>query len=306
MMMSLTAVLSIQATSAFAAVTNDNDDASIVSYDILNDSDVNAKQALAFKFSNEFNPNLSEDQKKELRSELGSILAELVSQGASEETIDKEIQKYNAHVLFQPQTNEDQVVSPMSQGSDIQMNKPTIVYSATSKEWIVTGGGYWKTENWKNDVPGVWLPITGETKNIGGRDSVGITFFNKSGTYNAKVLSSSGYLMNGRGQEIKNDNPTYGNGNVGVAFEIQDYAKLADAGTADVYYMGHNFAAQIVYDENFKNLHGNARTFYVHTWDNSSINNIQMGASGGTFGVTFSIANESKSFKIFNNADASF
>ncbi|MGN7414543.1 hypothetical protein [Paenibacillus sp. SAF-068] len=269
-------------------------------------SEVAAKRAFAEQYSHELKVDLSSEEKVEYREELDSTIAKLVAQGATENEIDKVIRQFNAHV-FKTETNPDKnEVSPLSQASNVTLTKPIITYSGTTGEWTVTGGGHWNNEAWKADTPGVWVPITGQTKIIGGPDSIGLTYYNKSGTYNAKVLRSAGYLYDGRGNEVKNPNPTYGSGAAGVAFEIQDYMKLVNAGTVDVAYMGNNFAAQITYDSNFKNLHGNARTMYVHTWDTAKISSISLGVSGGNFGANVTISNAAKSFTVFNNADASF
>lgn len=197
----------------------------------------------------------------------------------------------------------------MSQPSDVTLNQPIISYDSQTNHWIVTGGGYWRNTSWFNDVNNIWWGYIGETKNVGNYDSVGITYYNTSGTHNCTVLSSYGYWTDHNGWTEESHNPSYGDG-LGVAFDYQDIIRRKKWGgwvdPADTTYLGDGFAASITYDYNFVNYNEYARTFYVHTWETAQINSITFGGHGTTFGVNISITNSRYSFKAFNDSDAHF
>ncbi len=97
-------------------------------------------------------------------------------------------------------------------------------------------------------------------------------------------------------------------GRKGAFFEYQDKAVVtATTGFFSSYkYIGKHFAAMVIYDSNFANFNGYARTNYIHTWSNAQIENVSFGANGDspTFQVT--IANSSKSFNCFSTSETRF
>ena len=190
------------------------------------------------------------------------------------------------------------------------MNSVWITYDATTSRWNVTGGGYWKNTNWWGDRPGGWWGYSGETKNVGGVDSVGITYYNTSGTYNTAVISSMGYATDQNGWSEYMYNPSHGNGRYGVAFDFQDKIKLKNVCgvcyASDSTYFGSGFSASVTYDSNFSNYNGYARTMYAHTWSDTTINSIGFSGGGSNFGVTVSWSSSSNRFAIFNGSDTTF
>lgn len=248
---------------------------------------------------------MSEEEKKARTHLVEEKLANLKISGASDEKIETEM---NALKVYKLNTPEDTIFTPLSQGSDVTMDKPEIYYDSLARQWIVSGGGHWNNKNWFYDFLNIW---PSNTKNVGNFDSFGITYYNTSGSYNTAVKSSYGYWTDGNGWYVSTYNPSHGDGKYGVAFDFQDVAKIINPNELyidpeDVTYLGSEFFAIITYDSNFTNYNGYARTFYVHTWDNAIINSITFGVSGKQFGIDISISNVEHSFKIFNGSDSVF
>ncbi|SFD59624.1 hypothetical protein [Bacillus sp. UNCCL81] len=271
---------------------------------------VKAKHDLANKYANHFKVNLSKDELDTRTKMVQYKLSKLASSEITQEELKAELRKDEIYLLEVPDSTPKTITILSSQGSDITMNAPWITYDSVTKRWDVTGGGYWKNTHWFNDITNAWVGYVGETKNVGGYDSVGVTYYNTSGTYNTSVLSSYGTWNDGNGWSSSTSNPSHGNGKYGVAFDYQDKIKLVDIlgliGPEDATYLGHGFSAGVQYDSNFANYNGKARTFYVHTWSNASISSITLGVSGKTFGADIQITNSANSFTIYNGSDASF
>ncbi|WP_042200864.1 hypothetical protein [Paenibacillus camerounensis] len=103
------------------------------------------------------------------------------------------------------------------------MNNAWVTFDSHTNRWNVTGGGYWNDTAWFNDNPGSWWGTKGETKNVGGLDSVGITYYNTNGGYGStSVISSLGYVTDHDGWTQDLINPSHGDGKLGVAFDFQD------------------------------------------------------------------------------------
>lgn len=154
----------------------------------------------------------------------------------------------------------------------------------------------------------------GDSKNVGGYDSVGITYYNTSGTCNATVKKSLGYWHDGGDSSMQSSSPSHGGGRLGVAFDYQDKVTVTSVnfltGAYSYKYLGAGFAATITYDSKFVNWNGKARTFNAHTWNTTDISSIGFNGGGGTGGATFGVdiafSSTSNSFKAFNSADTSF
>lgn len=75
---------------------------------------------------------------------------------------------------------EQPIIVPRSSGADILMNNVIIMHDSYNNQWLVSGGGYWKTQNWLQDsaLGGYWGPnVVGGTQNIGGLDGVGVILY---------------------------------------------------------------------------------------------------------------------------------
>ncbi|MEA3572469.1 hypothetical protein U9M73_21305 [Paenibacillus phoenicis] len=208
------------------------------------------------------------------------------------------------------ETPDESLVSPSSQGSDVTLNKVLITYDAQTGYWFVAGGGSWKNNNWSADVPTFLIPSVGDSKNVGGMDAIGVTYYNTSGDYNASVISSLGYWHDGEGNSVESNSPSEGNGKYGVAFEFQDKAIVTSVNYVTGYYtykyLGQGFSAVVTYNSNFTNWNGKARTFYAHTWSSTNISSISLNGSNSGFGASVTFSSSSNNFKIYNDADTSF
>lgn len=71
-------------------------------------------------------------------------------------------------------------------------------------------------------------------------------------------------------------------------------------------YLGKYFSVTIRYSSEFADYDGYARSFYIHTWKDSYIEDITFTGSRNDLGVSISIRYEDQAFKIFNNSDTPF
>jgi hypothetical protein len=265
---------------------------------------VKAKKALVEKHKDEFDPSLTGEKKQKHDQDVQLLLNKLSSGEGDPATIEKELKKLKVYKLEMPQ---DPVA--LSQPSDVYLNAVDIYSDASTGNWHVTGGGYWSNRNWFSDAPSFFLPSVGDTKNVGGFDSVGVTYYNTSTTYNATVVSSMGYWHDGVGNNWSSTSPSHGDGKLGVAFDYQDKVRVtyADPWTTEVEYEGTGFSATITYSASFADYNGKARTFYAHTWKSTNISSITFkGDTGGTFGADIQFSTSENKFQAFNNSDTNF
>lgn len=221
-----------------------------------------------------------------------SRLMEMVSENKPIAEIASEMNESGIYILGQtPSTTiSSQIISPMSDSGDIHMSRPIISLNTSKTEWIVTGGGWWTSEEWKNE-------ILLSTK-IGGPDGFGVGFTSTSGAYTTRVLRSYATISDDHGHKKTTSNRSDGNGELGFGFRIQDYVEAYGiVGGYKLYdYVGKHFAGQSVYDSKFVNYDGVATTYYIHTWNSASISGIDFGVSGKSAGVNAKINNSSNSF----------
>lgn len=278
--------------------------------DLMETTHVEAKQELADKYIH-LRKNLSEKELEQrtldVQRELNVIASDMAAGKKTEKEAKLELEKMDVYILETPEYTD---ITPFSSGSDITMNAVMITYDANTSRWTVTGGGFWKNKNWYNDRPGgVW--VGGQTKNVGGLDSVGVTLYNTSGSYSGvSVVSSLGYVTDHNGWNDWLYNPSHGDGRNGIAFDFQDKMRLSSSCTScskeDFTYFGTGFSASVTYNSKFSNYHGNARTFYAHTWNTTTINGIGFSGGSGSYGVTINWSSTSNKFSIFNGSDKSF
>lgn len=211
----------------------------------------------------------------------------------------------NSKGIFIYSTEEIPVIVPYSSGSsDVTMSNVMITYESTTQEWCVTGGGHWVSyQAIANDMPIDLFPYAGKKTNIGGQDAVGVTLYQTSGT-KPTLKRCSGYIHDGKGNDMTLNNPYNLDSTRGVAFEYQDYKTTlsAIAGYPEFNYMGYGFAAQAIYDSKFAQYHGKARSYYAHTWKNTSIKSIGISTSG--FNTSWSDAENR--WAIYNNSEKIF
>ncbi len=269
-----------------------------------------AKQDLTNRYKSNYIPMSPEEVK--IRAEMiDRQLCKLIAEGKSQIEIDNAMKANKLYKLEVP-TNSNSGMIPLSAPNDAICNSVSIYYDSGASQWVVSGGGWWTTDQWFNDRNWIWVPYIGETHNVGGYDSVGIAYNNTSGTYNTSVISSMGYITDQDGWGESSDSPSHGDGSLGVAFDFQDKQKYTRSPvnpvvySYDVAYQGKGYSALIRYNSNFANYNGNARVFYAHTWNTCNITNLSFGAgSGFTFGVDIDFST-SNGWKIFTNSDTSF
>ena len=125
--------------------------------------------------------------------QIDEILCKMIAEGKPSRDVETEMEKYQVYKLDVPISQTD--ASIMSAPNDLICNGVNIYYDAQASEWIVSGGGWWQNTRWVGDVDGLMLGYLGETKNVGGFDSVGITYNNTNGSYTGvRVVSSMGYI----------------------------------------------------------------------------------------------------------------
>lgn len=271
-----------------------------------------AKQALAAKHVDKRVYGLSKEEMdkrtKEVERTLNVMIAEVAAGKKTERELKTTLEKMGVYMLeTQEEDSTNATISSVS--TNIHLNKVVITYDSVTARWSVAGGGYWTNDDWFADTPFSWLYV-GQVQDIGGYDSVGITFYNTSGIYNTRVVSSLGYVTDHDGWSDWLYNVSHGDGSLGVAFDYQDKAKSIShcliCTSQHFTYYGKGFSATVTYDSNFANYNGYARTMYAHTWKSTSINSIGFSGGGGQFGVTVGWVNEAHNFLIFNGADTSF
>ncbi len=183
------------------------------------------------------------------------------------------------------------------------MTDPIISYDPQTKEWLVSGGGYWTSNNWVNEAGNFW-GYEGESKNIGKRDAFGVGYTSTSGTYKSSVKRSYALISDESGHSVEAKSRSDGNGQLGFGFQLQDYARVQRlylGGSYDLTYIGRNFGGTCVYSSDFTYYNGNATSYYIHTWDQAVINSINFGKNGKNAGISFDITNIEYSFPAYSN-----
>lgn len=263
---------------------------------------VKAKKELAQKYKSENAKSLTKEQKDKRNKEVQLIL----NSAAAGETLADEartkLEKMKVHKLEMPK--EEAGISIMSQPNDIQMNAVDIYYDSYANTWHVTGGGWWKNDNWASDSPYFSNPSVGAEKNMGQRDLVGIAFYSTSGT-TPTSSSSMGYWTNQSGWNDSSTSPSHGNSSSGVAFEYQDKVRVVSLNPTKGTYLGKGFSATMTFDSDFADFNGKARSFHSHTWSQTYISAVSLNVSTSPgFSVTF--ANGGDGYSVYNNSDTNF
>ena len=270
---------------------------------------VSAKQALAHNHAQEYRENYSlTDEAKEREKNIVDLVCKMQANVIDKSIACSELESIGVYELKAPVTKNEAAIPYSTEPSNVKINDVTVLFDSYNNQWLVCGGGYWPDDSkWIKDVPTNFWPSVGQQLNVGGYDGIGVKLYNTSGTYNTRVKRSYAYYSDGD-NDYYNYNPMICEGRKGAFFEYQDKAVVtATTGFFSSYkYIGKHFAAMVIYDSNFANFNGYARTNYIHTWSNAQIENVSFGANGDspTFQVT--IANSSKSFTCFSTSETRF
>lgn len=267
-----------------------------------------AKRALAEKHKDEYIENYSitkeaaerKEQVVEYICKMQAGLLDVVAATSSLEAL-------GVYKLETP-IQEDAIYARTTQPSDISMSNPMTYYDSYNNQWFICGGGAWDDDNaWIDDVPANILPYVGQQLNVGGYDGVGIKIYNTSGTYNTRVVESYAYYSDGN-NDYYNYSPSIYDGRKGAFFQYQDKAVVAaTVGLVSSYnYIGKHFSAMVIYDSNFKNFNGYARTCYTHTWSSAQIDSVSFGTDGNAYTFQLSISNARYSFSCYSSGETVF
>lgn len=179
-----------------------------------------------------------------------------------------------------------------SSSGNVTLNKPTLSYDSSTKQYIFSGTGYWNsTSAWQNDVANAmywfmvqpWNWAVGKTCNIGGADVVGICISNPSGSTSG-LVANSGYGTLQSSGSTKSITLITNNDNYGVAFQPQDRCIITyysetwvGASCFRDYTYNYNairFQTIVRYNSSLANYNGRAKTFYAHNWENTTISGV--------------------------------
>lgn len=267
---------------------------------------VDAKRALVEKYADNYIEGYSETAEGKERSAYISQLINKMQAGIIEEEKTKnELESMGVYKLeCEYVENSSNIRS--SEEADVPLSNVTTFYDSTANEWYLAGGGTWGS-GWLEDIPAISSPIVGSMTNIGGKDGVGIKLYNTSGTYNTYVKRSQLYYSDGV-DDYYNYNPTLYDGQQGTYFEFQDKVVVESVQypTVNYRYIGKHFSVTIVYDGNFTNFHGYARTQYVHTWSSAQITEVSFGINGDATKFNITVAPEVKSFQCYSTGELRF
>lgn len=157
-----------------------------------------------------------------------------------------------------------------SSSSDVILNKPTITYNSTTKNYTINATGGLGATYIEDELPTFLVgPTNGVIKSIGGVDGVAISIRNLK-KVDKKNTSTGITIKNGLGQFRNGSSRTSttmvtNNDDRGVGFEVQDTIKISNV---------KNFAA----------YSGSVKLGYSHTWDKTSVSSISLGVDSVSFG----------------------
>ncbi len=206
------------------------------------------------------------------------------------------------HFIF----SEGTTVETLSEPANVTLSNVVTSYNDNTGDWSLISGGTWNNLDAIKKDAGTWLFAVGSTKNIGGYDAVGMVIYNTSGK--TPTLKSSFATINDGTTTKTLYNPSAYDTNRGIAFQYQDVITVTRSYlvTYDFTYMGKGFSSVMRFGSDFVNWNGKARTFYAHTWSDTTINQIafSVGTSSANFNVSWSENNNH--MDIYSNADTSF
>jgi hypothetical protein len=250
-----------------------------------------ANQEESLKSQQTKNSNSSVDTNK--------MLADMVFVGDDIDTIASAMENYGVYI-YDSESGSSTMSAMSTDVSDVKVSAPIISYNSSKRQWTVTGGGYWKNTSYINDVGLL-------SHNIGGNDAFGVGYTSTSGTYSSAVVSLYGYIENADCTVVKSTTDrTDGDGKSGFGFRLQDYVIPSSIPYAAPDYVGYRFCGQCIYNSNFTNYHGNATTYYVHTWNNTAVSSVSFGISGKVAEINVSLGSSTDYFLAYSGADTAF
>lgn len=183
---------------------------------------------------------------------------------------------------------EEQAALAASSSGDVTLYKPTIHYDSSTKEYIITGNGKWNTHSYEVPTWYWWAPSVGSTKDIGGTDAIGISLTNTYGN-TAGLALNSGYGRFKNGTAVKTSTTLASeNDNYGGGYKVQDFIKFTKVDNyllwfnTTFYYNAYYMTCILRYNSKLANYSGNAKLFYGHTWDTTTVTGIGVSTTGAS------------------------
>ena len=190
---------------------------------------------------------------------------------------------------------EDDLEYVASKKGDPKLNKPTITYNSSAKEYTINATGGLSATYIKDELPTMWIcPYNGKVESIGGADGVVLSINNL--TKVDKKNTSTGIIIKKGFGKFKNGSSrtsrtmVTNNDDRGVGYEVQDNIKYSNVKNY-VFYCTYSYTfnassiqCQAVYDKNFAAYSGSVKLGYSHTWDDTSVNSISLGVDSVSFG----------------------
>lgn len=172
--------------------------------------------------------------------------------------------------------------------NDVELYKPDIWYNAYENTYTVHGMGHWVNNDY--DAPSWmwWYPYEGQKITIGGVDALGIYFHNtpSPNPSGVAIVDGWGTFNNGLSNWDNAEVLATSNDCIGGGYKYQDYIEITDV-TNNVFwvnieyrYSAQNFHCYLNYNSNFANLNGDAKFYYSHTWDDTSVNSVGIYTNG--------------------------
>ncbi|MFX3633174.1 MAG: hypothetical protein ACE3L7_14920 [Candidatus Pristimantibacillus sp.] len=190
---------------------------------------VSAKKAFveAHKLSSAKRVVLSELELEERQQNILNTLNKVVAGDLPKTETMENLEGMGVFEFIDP-SDEEQIITPYAaQPGDIVVNQATIVWDQFTSQWYVAAGGGWKNNNFSEHAPSFSAPTVGQVKNVGNLDLVGFGFYNVSGNYGPVAMQGAvAYLSDGEGWTYNSSSLNHGDGQFGVAFDIQDQVKI--------------------------------------------------------------------------------
>jgi len=247
-----------------------------------NEEDVNAKKEMEKQYESNF-IQLSENEISLRQNNFYDILYD--------ESIDEMTKiKLLEEMKIYPFISSSEKATLAAAPGGVSLGIPALWYDSMLNRWTISASGNWKSWNdIEGDLSPPWYiyidPRVGDTWNVGGNESVGISITNTSGS-TAGLLRTAGHgrlSTPGLSNSVSNSNSSTSNSHRGAAFLLQDYCYIYSVnwlGYAQYRYIGYNFNVSIEYNSSFANWNGTAQLFYAHTWSTTGITGIGINATG--------------------------
>jgi len=200
-------------------------------------------------------------------------------------------------------------------GSDVSLTTPFIIYNAPLNRWEVWGGFHFSNDSaWWGERPNCG-GFCNPDGNIGKSDMLGV--YLSGGTNGASLVEmwmqpihsdapspyNGGYDGN-YATRINYRSGTYSS-ELGGMFTAQDAVVAHGLGSDGYAKYSNNFgkgAVKLSYTSSFSGASGNATSAYLHTWSSAEISSISVSTSG----VSVSVINASNSTGVLSSLDYAY